>query len=369
MRDSDALGLACAAWAFASKPTPANEVWLIARRDRRQPLGDAEVVVTAFVAAARGDADTARAMLRSLEQIVEVHPAVRELAGEWLACDAAERGAWDELAADAAAARWPATSLSYFLEGVATRRANAPIAPAAADLYARWLLAPHRRATRGLLGAEPAVTVDRDPDACHRELARAVQEWDALLADPAIHAWLARRAVELDAPEGAVDRAVHDVATAVTEELARAAERDGLPASDSRGVVGGALARKLRHGRLDALEAGFSRWAERRTVTRGSSERAPIDEWREWCALRGAYEGAVTAGGLELRRLAFPHAYTCGTQMAAWLWNARREYALSHAISTWLLGEALAVGDAEAIDLCTRNTRLAVPTRTGVVKG
>jgi hypothetical protein len=53
--------------------------------------------------------------------------------------------------------------------------------------------------------------------------------------------------------------------------------------------------------------------------------------------------------------------------MAVWLWNARDEYALSHAISAWLCGEARAVGDAEAIEVCARNTRLTVPTRTGKV--
>jgi hypothetical protein len=208
----------------------------------------------------------------------------------------------------------------------------------------------------------------------------AVQSWDVALADPSVHAWLARRALELDAPIGAADRALRDVAHAVTEELARVADQQGLPACGSRGIVGDALARRLRHGRLDALESGFARWAERRlvgagepgadgSVTRGGAVRAPIDEWREWCALRSAYDAAATAGGLELRRLAFPHAYTTGTQMAAWLWNSRKEYALSHAISKWLLGEALAVGDAEAIDLCTRNVRLSVPTRTGRVTG
>ena len=49
--------------------------------------------------------------------------------------------------------------------------------------------------------------------------------------------------------------------------------------------------------------------------------------------------------------------------MAAWLWNARSEYALSHAISRWLLDEALAVGDTEAIELGHRNCDLFVPTR------
>jgi hypothetical protein len=396
MRDSDALGMACGAWALAGRYTPQGEAWLAHRRDRRQPLGDAEIVVTAFVAAARGDDDTARQLLRSLDHIVEVHPQVRELAGEWLACDAARRGAWAEISAAAQAARYPATSLTYFLEAVAARRASASAAPATPELIARWLLAPHRRATRSLLrrpptpSAPPAtsapaeVEVVPDPHAAplpravaahlaiatgtpgRRRVDVAVQAWDVALADPEVHKWLARRALELDAPLGAVDRALREVATAVSDELARVAEHDGLGGCTSRGLVGDAIARKLRHGRLDALEAGFARWVERR---HNGAVRAAIDEWREWCALRDAYGAAVAAGGLELRRLAFPHAYTTGTQMAAWLWNTRKEYALSHAISKWLLDEALAVGDTEAIDMCTRNARLAVHTRTGVVGG
>jgi hypothetical protein len=50
---------------------------------------------------------------------------------------------------------------------------------------------------------------------------------------------------------------------------------------------------------------------------------------------------------------------------SAWLWNKREEYALSHAIFKWLLAEALAVGDAEAIELGHRNCALSVPTRLG----
>jgi hypothetical protein len=90
-----------------------------------------------------------------------------------------------------------------------------------------------------------------------------------------------------------------------------------------------------------------------------------IDEWREFLALWAAYTAAITAGGIDLRRLAFPHAFAKGSNMAAWLWNKREEYALSHAISRWLLAEALAVGDAEAIELGHRNCALAVPTRLG----
>ncbi|NVB77987.1 MAG: hypothetical protein HOV81_06285, partial [Kofleriaceae bacterium] len=260
-----------------------------------------------------------------------------------------------------------------------------------AELRVRWLLAPHRRATARLL-ANPTtpgtgtVTAEDTADdatpplpravAAHLELssvraptvasfAEAVAAWDAALLDGDTQTWLARRALELDAPEGAVDRAIRDVAQAVTDELAKLADASALGAPASRGPVGDALARRLRHGRLDALESGFSRWENRRHT---GSVRAPIDEWREWVALRAAYDAAVSAGGLELRRLAFPHAYSKGTSMAVWLWNSRNEYALSHAISKWLLDEALAVGDAEAIELCTRNCRLSVPTRMGDVK-
>jgi len=192
-----------------------------------------------------------------------------------------------------------------------------------------------------------------------------VRAWDAALADGATHAWLARRALELDAPLGAVDRALREVAATVTDELARRADAAQLGAPTSPGPVGDALSRRLRHGRLDTLETGFARWAQRR---HDGALRAPIDEWREFVALQAAYTAAIRAGGMELRRLAFPHAFSTGSNMAAWLWNARNEYALSHAISKWLLGEALVVGDAEAIELGHRNCRLSVPTRLGNVE-
>jgi len=113
------------------------------------------------------------------------------------------------------------------------------------------------------------------------------------------------------------------------------------------------------------MEAAFTRWAERRRAPKTEARRAAIDEWRELVALRASYLDATVSGGLEVRRLAFPHVLMTGSAMAAWLWNTHEEYALSHAISRWLLAEAIAVGDAEAIDLCTRNCRLAVPTRMG----
>jgi len=393
MEDSDAYGLVCGAWAYSHRPNPTYEAWLIARRDERTPLGDAEVVVTALIAAGHGDAETARLLLRSTLDLVEVHLPVRELAGEWLAVDAAERGAWHELATDAGAARFPATSLTYFLEGVAARRIGDPGAPNAATLRVRWIIAPHRRTTFAYLAspsgmsAEPMVesvgTIEVVTGgaplpravAAHVSLARVgtsvatlaetTAAWDAALADPATRVWISKRALELDCPIGAADRALREVAQAVTDELGDRADAAKLGAPASRGAVGEGLARRLRHGRLDALEAGFSRWEDRR---HDGADRASIDEWREWMALRGQYDAAVLSGRDDLRRLAFPHAYKMGNSMASWLWNTRKEYALAHAVFAWLLGEALLVGDAEAIDVLTCNARIAVNTRIGRIE-
>ena len=106
------------------------------------------------------------------------------------------------------------------------------------------------------------------------------------------------------------------------------------------------------------------RWSQRRT---DGAVRLAIDEWREFVALRAAYLAAVVVAGPDLRRLAYQHAFSNGNRMAAWLWNARNEYAISHAISRWLYDEALAVGDTEAIELGHRNVSLEIPTRLGRV--
>ncbi|HEY0191652.1 MAG TPA: hypothetical protein VGC42_11070 [Kofleriaceae bacterium] len=392
--DPEAFALCAAAWASQSGEAVA---WVEAKRDQRTPLGDGEIAATAVLAANRGDVDTARALLRSLVMIVEDHPSVRELAGEWLACDAAERGAWRELFDDAAAATWPATPLTFLLEGVAARQLGAAGMPSNLELWGRWLIAPRRRATlplvRDALAAVPpeqprstaltaagAAAADGPPliaaiagqlafetePATAARLASAVGAWDAALADDATRVWLARRALELDAPLGAVDKAIADVAAAVTDDLGRLAEAAqlGAPPGGAAGPVGHGLIRRLRHGRLDHLEAGFKRWAERRH----GEPLAAIDEWREFVALWTGYAAAVAAGGLDLRRLAFPQAFTQSSHMAAWLWNKRAEHVLSHAISKWLLAEALVVGDTEAIELGHRNCALAVPTRLGRIQ-
>jgi hypothetical protein len=61
--------------------------------------------------------------------------------------------------------------------------------------------------------------------------------------------------------------------------------------------------------------------------------------------------------------LLFPHAHTALNRLAVWLWNERKEHVLSQAISEWLLAEALAVGDAQAIELHQSNAAIGIPAR------
>ncbi|MFY0541880.1 hypothetical protein [Nannocystis pusilla] len=58
---------------------------------------------------------------------------------------------------------------------------------------------------------------------------------------------------------------------------------------------------------------------------------------------------------MALRYLMFPqvHRDVCG--YAVWLWNDRKEYGLSGPMFQWLLAEAEAVGDLEAIELQRKN--------------
>ena len=47
------------------------------------------------------------------------------------------------------------------------------------------------------------------------------------------------------------------------------------------------------------------------------------------------------------------HLYVCN--YAVWLWNERKEYGISTPLFRWLLAEAEAVGDEEAIILQRKN--------------
>jgi hypothetical protein len=392
--DPDAPALVWAARAAACRPSERAIAWVEAARARRGRVGDAEVVATGLCAAARGDREGARALIESVELVAELHPAVRELAGEWLAADDAARGAWGAILARAERpAAWPATATTFLLEGVAARLSGAPGAPSRANLIARWLEAPRRALTWQIVARalarvdvpaapvapaaapEPLAPAGALPRAlaAHVALARgdvsaatlaaAGAAWDRALADADTRITVLSRAAALGAPVDAGDRALRELAATAAADLAELAEAHGVGvaalAAAGSPVLGQAAAR-VRARLLADLELAFARLADRAAARDGL---AAVDEWRAFAALRRDYDRAAVAGGLELRRLAFVHAHVAVGRVAVWLWNERGEHVLSHGMSAWLAGEALAVGDAQAVETHAQNARLRLPSR------
>ncbi|MBK9031911.1 MAG: hypothetical protein IPL61_11395 [Myxococcales bacterium] len=369
----------------AGAPAPAV-AWLAARLPAR--LDARGVVAHGLIAHGRGARDDARRLLRSVAELGDPSAAPRDAAGEWLAVDAAERGAWLELAVDATSAAWPATPLRILLEGVALRAVGSAAGPSVVGLWLRWLVAPARRATWALVRRPPAVTspsarattatVDASDngapvDAHGAALAaygRALGQRSPAACSAAVTAWSA----VLDAPTWLDDQAARAIALGLDPTSARAtaaAARDqltghlvelvlatGAPLPVADGGLAAAV-RTVARGRLLAgLELTFGRLRGRVGATEAL---AAIDEWREFLALRDAYLTAVAPGGVELERVAYPHADNALGDFTVWLWNKRGEHVISHAITSWLYARAAVVGDAAAVELHGRNRALTVP--------
>jgi hypothetical protein len=421
-------GLIAAAWALNRQrtPNPGDVAWLEAKRDGSGRLGDCRIAATGLIAAARGDRDGARRLLESVALIPEITPLARELAGEWLAADDAERGQWRrileraprrvhaQLAVDSAELGlplhvaevrregterdqlWPATPLTFFLEGAAARLLGLADAPGDLALAIRWLEAPRRRHTWGLLQrataavaapqpgqgpevAEPKAVRPADPvgaavaahvvalDAGERGaldaavVAAAADAWDRALLSPDTAAGVLARAIDLAAPEDAGHRVLDELARIASDDLATVILASDLPVD---ALAGGktleAALQRVRHRLLGDLELAIARTAER---VRQRRALPSIDEWRELIALRAAHQRAVRIGGDALRRLAFPHLHEELTPWLVWLWNHRSEHAVSDALTCWLLAESLAVGDAQAIETHAKNATLPLPAR------
>jgi hypothetical protein len=185
-----------------------------------------------------------------------------------------------------------------------------------------------------------------------------------VLAAPDTRIHVLQRAVELGAPSDAGNRVLAELRTAVAADLGSLALSGGITLEHLAAQPGSPLldelTRAARHRVLADLEIAYGALGDR---IRAGDALPVIDEWRAFLALRDAYQRAAAAGGLDVRRLAFPHAYLELLALAVHLWNERRQYDASHAVTHWLYAEALAVGDAEAIELLASNGRLSIPSR------
>ncbi len=367
-----------AAWALVRRP-PADRPlaafrWIERRLTDAGWIGAAEVAAAALVAAARADHDQARRLMDSVVLLPPKHAPSRALAiaCEWRLAEAAARGDWPQVRAIGEGSAHCGRG-GRLLLACAQRITGTRISEGA--LVWRWLWAPRRRHTWPMLArarAAPPPTppaparaasqaplgilhavLARAPAIAAAELEQLATAWQRTLGDPAVQTCILERAAVLGVARA--DRTLARLAAAIASDIALLARQARLPlAEGGQGILADA-ARTLREQLLGELELACDALAVRCTERRALP---PLVEWREWLALRELHETASALGGLPLRRLAFPQLHPVVCDLAVWLWNERKQHELGGAMFRWLLGEALAVGDAEAIELQSRNAAL-----------
>ncbi|MEZ4297406.1 MAG: hypothetical protein R3B70_20760 [Polyangiaceae bacterium] len=366
--------------------------WLEEKIQAQRSIRGGTIVAAAAAAAARGDREGARALFDSIHTLDPraLPLEARHTAMEWLAADAASRGKWEEVV-DLAASGAEAGRAAWLLGQVGRRLLGSPAAPSRAALLWAWLLAPRRRHTFAIVeralsvpdGGAPVFDEDDDAPAPHAQdgdaLAKALAEhvrllsmkkpapadvahtgraFDAALDDDGLRDELAKRAEAIGATrwESVLHRFRDEIETSLFQLL-----KDHRIALDDTaldlGDVAAGAQRRLRDevlGVIEALSSAVrSRADERRALP-------AIDEWREFSALRMAYERGVALCGPELRYLAFSKVHGDLCALAVWLFNERDERAIGHSMLRFLLQEARAVGDERAIELQEKNVAIGI---------
>ena len=401
--DGDLPGGAALAGAWAllrqREPDEATTAWLEdrLRSTTIQTLGGAGILAVGLLLAARGDRDGARAIIRT---VVEIDPracpvTARRLAAGWLAADAASRGAWSEVAEIGVG--WSSGRQAWLLSAVAQSLLGEPLAPGRLGLWMRWAIAPNRRATLPIVRraldvldgvyldvesprAAPAPAPIVNDDAWSTAIAHHAalltkpiasvdagdlltlgRAWDAIFEDRGAERILIERALLIgaDSSSRTLARLRSDVETDLAAVvLARDVSLDAPAASTpARSPTLDHARRRVRDQLLVGVESASDGLRRRIDEKR---EIPAVDEWREWTALRLAYEHGTRIAGQDFRRLAFHKIHPDATSLAVWLFNERHQRPLGNAIFKWLLNEATALDDERAIVLQTKNVACAI---------
>lgn len=378
--------LVAGAWAVLRqrRPSPSAIAFLTAQRDVLEPLGATGVLASALLADAVGDREQARRFMAMVANFDEPHrpPLARFLANEWRVADAAERGSWAEVEQLGRSPHRRSRG-TMLLGALAARMIGYPPVPHDAWLVALWLVAPARLRTLPLLRRALATPRLEATPSSRRPLAEAgpstlrgsallaahtdalaaervsfdqlcvlARSWDAMLDDPKLRSQTAHRAIALRA--GDPDAALHRMARQVESDLSTLARTTEATLAELEGA-GNSLrrvARELRHELLDEL-AIRSETVEARVHARRALP--PLDELREFLAVRQQYERVCQIGGPELVRVAFSQVHDPLCNLAVWLWDERGELAIASAMFSWLGHEATIAGDEEAAELQRRN--------------
>lgn len=376
-----------AAWALLHRRAHHEKTaeWLEDELHSQLSLLGGGVVAFGLLAASRGDRETARALMESIATFDPrvARKAVRRVAADWLVADAAAAGDWKRLAR---MSERPASRTAWLMAAVAARLLGEAGALSSGTLWWMWLMAPRRRWTYSIVRRAAAVppaegrvtspAPERQPPVAEappgtssldwalsqhlallsappgsaqpEALAALGRAWDAALADPALRSHLAERAARLG-EEVFVDinDTLRRIRGAAEADLGALIAREGIELArlQEPGELLDRVAYLQRERILSELELAASALARRRV--RGRAQW-PVEELREWLALRALYERAAATGGLESRRVAFAVLEHEVCNLGVWLFNVREEKPLANALFRWLAAEAEAVGAAES---------------------
>jgi hypothetical protein len=341
-----------AAWAAVRRRPrdEAAEAWIESSVGER-PVTAAMLAAHGLLAASRGDRTEARRLLRAVASFdVRPRPLQRVLS-EWLVAEAATRGDWEEV--ERAAAIPPSTRASELLGATAKRLLDRPDAPDASAFAERWRRTPS-------LHAEGVEVYRRALHARHRPAPPGVPKAD----DPLRAALEAHRAASLEAaavPEAArrwpaALRAAPHLRQQVVDDLADLAERGRLRLASLSDGLGPEIAEVVRGRHLDRLDV-----AVKALHRRAAEERwlEPVAEAREWIAVATLYEELLAVGGESAARAAYHPLFLALTDLAAELYNTRRQPYLFRAITRWLHEHGARVGDERACELLVRNLEVS----------
>jgi len=361
------------------KHDPALARWLRMRLGEDR-IGGAGIVALGLLAAESGDRETARIVLGSLDEIEPdiCPPLARSLALDWLAADAARRGAWHELVERIVDDPFP-TRTTRFVGLCARRMVGEPIDRR--SIAWAWLMAPRRATTISLLwkclrhrlpharvlddhelarlaandGREPILTAL----ALHAEAAalpttlpvalplveRLAAGWDEAFADFGLRGEVRSRA-EHFGTEATGELLVARLQRAVARDLAALLAQCGREAEHVRAETG--VMRRAREVHFDEATETLAQRCSELARRRGSANIDPAAAWIEWVRVRRAYLLAAVPLAPSQRGLLYAVIERELRQLAAWLWNERAERGLAHAVCLFLLAEAERVRDGEA---------------------
>jgi hypothetical protein len=175
------------------------------------------------------------------------------------------------------------------------------------------------------------------------DVAELAGAWEQALADAVatVRARATVLGVHGDDAEDGLRATVHNALVSLVNRLdLSAVDTATLPAGMQRAID------DVRSQRMDALEITVAAW---RLRLQDAIDRQPIDELREWTALR-RLGGAVARTGSNGAWLAHEASQWVVCELAVRLWNVRREHRLANAIFRSLLDDATRVGDTRGAE-------------------